>query len=90
MLYYLINRYKLNRRIILKLSLEVLLGVPCSLTKDIEHFSFFKKEMVVVNIPCTVDICRADVARARPQEHQNLYHQNVNNTINTLYISTPW
>jgi hypothetical protein len=50
MLYYLINGYKLNRRLVLKLSLKVLLGVPCSSTKDIEHFSFFKKEMVIVNI----------------------------------------
>ena len=50
MLYYLINECKLNRRIILKFSLEVLLGVPYSLTKNIKHFSFFKKEMVVVNI----------------------------------------
>ena len=50
MLYYFINRYKLNRRFILKLNLKVLLGIPYSLTKDIEHFSFFKKEMVIVNI----------------------------------------
>ena len=48
-LYYLINGYKLNRRIILKLNLKVLLGVPYSSTKDIEHFSFFKKEIVIVN-----------------------------------------
>ena len=50
MLYYLVNEYKLNKRLVLKLSLEVLLGVPYSLTKDIEHFGFFKKEIVVVNI----------------------------------------
>ena len=50
MLYYLVNRYKLNKRLILKLSLKVLLGVLCNSTKDIEHFSFFKKEMVIVNI----------------------------------------
>ena len=50
MLYYFINRYKLNRKLILKLNLEVLLGIPYSLTKDIEYFSFFKKEIVVVNI----------------------------------------
>ena len=49
-LYYFINRCKLNRRLILKLSLKVLLGVPYSLTKDIKHFSFFKKEIVIVNI----------------------------------------
>jgi len=29
--------------------LKVLLGVPCSLTKEVEYFSFFRKEMVVVN-----------------------------------------
>ena len=50
MLYYLINKYKLNRRLILKLSLEVLLGVPYNSTKDIEHFGFFKKKIVIVNI----------------------------------------
>ena len=49
MLYYLVNRYKLNKRLILKLSLKVLLGVLCNSTKDIEHFGFFKKEIVVVN-----------------------------------------
>jgi len=47
--YYLINRYKLNRRLVLKLGLKVLLGVPNSLTKKVEHFSFFKKEIVIVN-----------------------------------------
>ena len=49
MLYYLINRYKLDRGLILKLSLEVPLGVPSSLTKEVEHFSFFRKEIVIVN-----------------------------------------
>jgi hypothetical protein len=48
-LYYLINRYKLDRGIILKLGLKVLLGVPYSLTKEVEHFGFFRKEMVIVN-----------------------------------------
>jgi hypothetical protein len=47
--YYLINRYKLDRRVILKLGLEVSLGVPSSLTKEVEHFSFFRKEIVIVN-----------------------------------------
>jgi hypothetical protein len=49
-LYYLINRYKLDRGIILKLSLKVPLGVPCSLTKEVEYFSFFRKEIVIVNV----------------------------------------
>jgi len=48
-LYYLINRYKLDREVILKLSLKVPLGVPSSLTKEVKHFSFFKKEIVIVN-----------------------------------------
>jgi len=47
--YYLINRYKLNRGIVLKLSLKVPLGVLSSLTKEVEHFSFFRKEIVIVN-----------------------------------------
>jgi hypothetical protein len=48
-LYYLINRYKLDRGIVLKLSLKVLLGVPNSSTKKVEYFSFFGKEVVIVN-----------------------------------------
>jgi len=48
--YYLINKYKLDRGIILELGLKVPLGIPSSLTKKVEHFSFFKKEIVVVNI----------------------------------------
>jgi len=48
-LYYLVNRYKLDRGIVLKLGLKVPLGVPYSLTKEVEHFSFFRKEMVIVN-----------------------------------------
>jgi len=48
-LYYLINRYKLDRRLILKLSLKVPLGVPSGSTKEVEYFSFFKKEIVIVN-----------------------------------------
>ena len=50
MLYYLVNRYKLDRRLILKLSLKVSLGVPNGLTKEVEHFRFFRGVMVVVNI----------------------------------------
>jgi len=47
--YYLVNRYKLDRGVVLKLSLKVLLGVPSGSTKEVEHFSFFKKEIVIVN-----------------------------------------
>jgi len=47
--YYLINRCKLDRGVILKLGLKVPLGVPSGLTKEVEHFSFFGKEIVVVN-----------------------------------------
>jgi hypothetical protein len=47
--YYLVNRYKLDRGIILKLGLKVPLGVPCGSTKEVEYFSFFRKEMVIVN-----------------------------------------
>jgi len=47
--YYLINRCKLDRGIILKLGLKVPLGIPCGLTKEVEHFSFFRKEIVVIN-----------------------------------------
>ena len=49
MLYYLINRYKLNRGIILKLGLKMPLGVPYGSTKKVEYFSFFGKEIVIVN-----------------------------------------
>jgi len=48
-LYYLVNRYKLDRGIVLKLGLKVPLGVPYSSTKEVEHFSFFGKEIVIVN-----------------------------------------
>ena len=47
--YYLINRYKLDRGLVLKLGLKVLLGVPSSSTKEVEYFSFFRKEIVIVN-----------------------------------------
>jgi len=47
--YYLINRYKLDRRVVLKLGLKVPLGVPSGLTKEVEYFGFFKKEIVIVN-----------------------------------------
>ena len=47
--YYLINRYKLDRGVILKLGLKVPLGIPSSLTKEVEHFGFFRKEIVIVN-----------------------------------------
>jgi len=48
-LYYLINRYKLDRGVVLKLGLKVLLGVPSSSTKEVEHFGFLRKEIVIVN-----------------------------------------
>jgi len=48
-LYYLINRYKLDRGVVFKLSLKVPLGVPSSLTKEVEYFSFFRKEIAIVN-----------------------------------------
>ena len=47
--YYLVNRYKLDRGLVLKLGLKVPLGVPYSSTKEVEYFSFFGKEMVIVN-----------------------------------------
>jgi hypothetical protein len=47
--YYLVNRYKLDRRVIFKLGLKVPLGVPSGLTKEVEYFSFFGKEVVIVN-----------------------------------------
>ena len=50
MLYYFINRYKLNWGLVLKLGLKVLLGVPSGLTKEAEYFSFFRKEIVMVNM----------------------------------------
>ena len=49
MLYYRVNRYKSDRGIVLKLGLKVPLGVPYSLTKEVEYFSFFRKEIVIVN-----------------------------------------
>jgi len=48
-LYYLINRYKLDRGVVLKLGLKVPLGVLSGLTKEVEYFGFFRKEIVVVN-----------------------------------------
>jgi len=47
--YYLVNRYKSDRGIVLKLGLKVPLGVPCGSTKEVKHFSFFRKEIVMVN-----------------------------------------
>jgi len=47
--YYLVNKCKSDRGIILKLGLKVPLGIPYSSTKEVEHFGFFRKEMVVVN-----------------------------------------
>ena len=39
----------MDRGIVLKLGLKVPLGVPYGLTKEVEHFGFFKKEIVIVN-----------------------------------------
>jgi hypothetical protein len=50
MLYYLTNRCKADRRFILEFSLKIILGISCSLIKDIEHLGFFKEEMVVINM----------------------------------------
>jgi len=47
--YYLVNGCKSDRGIVLKLGLKVVLGVPYSLTKEVKHFGFFRKEIVVVN-----------------------------------------
>ena len=47
--YYLINRYKSDRGIVLKLGLKVPLGIPSGSTKKVEHFGFFRKEIVIVN-----------------------------------------
>jgi hypothetical protein len=49
MLYHLTNRCKADRRFILKFSLKVTLGISYSLTKDIEHLSFFREEIVIIN-----------------------------------------
>ena len=49
MLYYFVNRYKLDRGLVLKLGLKVPLGVPSGSTKEVEYFSFFRKEIVIVN-----------------------------------------
>jgi len=47
--YYLVNRCKSDRGIVLKLGLKVLLGIPYGLTKEVEYFGFFRKEIVIVN-----------------------------------------
>jgi len=47
--YYFINRYKLDKGVVLKLGLKVPLGVPSSSTKKVKHFGFFRKEIVIIN-----------------------------------------
>ena len=47
--YHLINRCKLDRGIVLELGLKVPLGVPSGSAKEVEYFSFFRKEIVMVN-----------------------------------------
>jgi len=49
-LQHLINRYKSDRRVIFKLGLKVILGVPYGLAKKVEHFGLFGGEIVVVNL----------------------------------------
>ena len=39
----------MDRGLVLKLGLKVPLGVPSGLTKEVEHFSFFGKEIVIIN-----------------------------------------
>ena len=39
----------MDRRIILKFSLKVMLGIFYSLIKDIKHLGFFKEKIVIVN-----------------------------------------
>ena len=40
----------MDRRIILKFSLKVILSIFYGLTKDIKYLSFFKEKMVIVNM----------------------------------------
>jgi len=47
--YHLVDRCKSDRGLVLKFGLKVPLGVSCGSTKEVEHFGFFGKEMVVVN-----------------------------------------
>ena len=47
--YYLVNRYKLDRGLVLELGLKVPLSVPHSSAKEVEYFGFFRKEIVIVN-----------------------------------------
>ena len=49
MLKYFISRCKLDRGLILKFSLKVMLGISYSLTKNVEHFGFIKGEIVIIN-----------------------------------------
>ena len=49
MLYYLVNKYKSDREVVLKLGLKVPLGVPSGLTKEVKYFGFFRKKIVIVN-----------------------------------------
>ena len=39
----------MDKRIILKFSLKVILGISYNLIKDIEHLSFFREKIVIVN-----------------------------------------
>ena len=43
------NKYKLGKEVILKLSLKVTLCTSSNLTKEVEYFSFFREEIVIIN-----------------------------------------
>ena len=47
--YYLVNRCKLDRGLVLELGLKVPLSVPRGSAKEVEYFGFFRKEIVMVN-----------------------------------------
>ena len=49
MLKHLISKYKLDRGLIFKLSLKVIIGIPYNLTKDVKHFGFIKGEIVIID-----------------------------------------
>ena len=50
MLQHFINKCKMDRRFVLKLSLKIPLGISCSLTKKVKYFGFFKREVVIINM----------------------------------------
>jgi len=40
----------MDKRLILKFGLKVPLGIPYSSTKNIEYFSFFREEVIIINV----------------------------------------